>query len=257
MRSPLTPICGDKAKSYSALGLAPPNAQISAYSPLTASNPLYELMRSHAVKHNTLTLSLPENVEDRGSLKIGMPPQSSQNTMRIPFGNATSPGLGNSWHVPLDSVSLHGNINLHLPMTSVYGRLDLEPAIRLPPSTTEVIYKAIGVIPNSLFYGASIDCTAREKLPDLVLNVGGNDVKLAKDEYSSEQLVYGHPVCVVAILPSDGEGVAVLGTNFLRKYHVVIDMDQGELRCKYGSTDSRTRQARADKLPVNARTAMI
>jgi hypothetical protein len=222
-------IQSNEAEQYSALGLAPPDAQTSAYSPLTASNPLYELMRSHAVKHNTLTLTLPDSVQDRGSLKIGVPPQSSEGEIRIPFGNAKSPGLANSWHVPLDSISLDGNIKLHLPLTSVYGRLDLEPAIRLPLSTTEVIYKAIGATPNSLFHGASIACTAREKLPDLVLNIGGNDIKLTRDEYSSEQLVYGHPVCVVAILPSDEEGVAVLGTNLLRKFRVVVDMDRSEL----------------------------
>ena len=222
----------DEADLYSALGLAPPNARTLAYSPLTAPNPLHELMRSHAVEHNTLTLTLPDSVEDRGSLKIGVEPQSFEGSIRISFGNATSPGLANSWHVPLNSVSLDGNIKLHLPLTSVYGRLDLEPAIRLPPSTTEVVYKAIGATPNSLFHGASIACTAREKLPDLVLNIGGTDVKLTRDEYSSEQLVYGHPVCVVAILPSAEEGVAVLGTNLLRKYRVVIDMDRSELGCK-------------------------
>lgn len=194
---------------------------------------MYELTRSHAVKHDTLTLTLPNSVEDRGSLKIGVPPQSSEGSIRIPLGNSTSPGLANSWHVPLDSVSLQGGPKLHLPLTTVYGRLDLEPAIRLPPSTTEAIYKAIGATRNSLFHGASIDCRAREKLPDLALNIGGNEVKLTRDEYSSEQLVFGHPVCVVAILPSDGEGVAVLGTNLLRKYCVQIDMDQGELRCKW------------------------
>jgi len=225
-------IHGDEANRYSALGLAPPSAQTSAYSPLTASNPLYELVRSHAVKHNTLTLNLPGSVEDRGSLKIGVLPQSSEDTISVPLGNSTSPALVNSWHVPLDSVSLDGNIKLHQPLTSVYGRLDLEPAIRLPPSATEVLYKAIGATPNSLFHGASIDCGAREKLPDLVLKIGGNDVKLMRDEYSSEQLVYGHPVCVVAILPSDEEGVAVLGTNLMRTYLVVIDMDRGELGCK-------------------------
>ena len=161
-----------------------------------------------------------------------MPPQSSEDSVRIPFGNSTSPVFANSWYVPLECVSLNGNIELRLPLISVYGRLDLEPAIRLPPNATEVIYKAIGATPNSLFHGASIDCRAREKLPDLVLNMGGNEVQLTRDEYSSEQLVYGHPVCVVAILPSDEEGVAVLGTNLLRKYRVMIDMDRGELECK-------------------------
>jgi hypothetical protein len=172
-----------------------------------ASNPLYELMRSHAVKHNTLILTLPDSVQDRGSLTIGTAPHSSEDSIRIPFGNSTSPGLANSWHIPLDSVSLDGNTKLHLPL--------------------------ISATPNSLFHGASIACNAREKLPDLVLNIGGNDVKLTRDEYSSEQLVYGHPVCVVAILPSEEEGVAVLGTNLLRKYRVVIDMDRGELGCKW------------------------
>lgn len=207
-------------------------------------------MSSHAVKHNTLTLTLPGSVEDRGSLKIGVPPHSSEDTVRVPFGNSASPGLVNSWHIPLDSVSLDGNIKLHLPLTSVYGRLDLEPAIRLPPSATDVVYIAIGATPNSLFHGASIDCRAREKLPDLVLNIGGNDVQLTRDEYTSEQLVYGHQVCVVAILPSEAEGVAVLGTNLLRRYRVMIDMDRGELGCKYGHLRNRTCGACVDVLLV-------
>jgi hypothetical protein len=222
-----------KLNAISALGLAPPNAKISAYSPLTAPNPLYELMRSRALEHNTLTLTLPGTTKDRGALRLSLPPQTSEGTIRIPFANATDPGLDNSWHVPLNSISLGGQTKLNLPLTNVYGRLDLEPAIRLPPSTTEAIYRAIGARPGSLFHGASIDCRAREKLPDLILNIGGNEVKLTRDEYSSQQAVYTRPVCVVAILPSEGEGVAVLGINFLRKYHVMIDMDGNELGCEF------------------------
>lgn len=189
-------------------------------------------MRRHALEHNTLILTLPNSPDDRGSLHVGLPPQVSEDIIRIPFSNASSTGLGNSWHVPLDSISLEGQNKFHLPLVNVYGRLDLEPAIRLPPSTTETLYKAIGAKPNSLFHGASIDCRARAKLPDLVLNLGGNDVKLTRDEYSSEKEVYTHPVCVVAILPSEKEGVAVLGTNLLRKYHAMIDIDGDELRCE-------------------------
>lgn len=210
-------------------------------------------MRSHALKHNTLTLTLPDSTEDRGFLQIGLPPHINEHTIRIPFSNASESGLDSSWHVPLDAISLEGQKKLHLPLANVYGRLDLEPAIRLPPSTTEAVYKAIGATPNSLFHGASIDCRARAKLPDLVLNIGGNDVKLTRDEYSSEQTVYTHPVCVVAILPSDGEGVAVLGTNLLRKYHATIDVDGDELRCKSESSGDHTG---ADILPVNARTTV-
>jgi hypothetical protein len=222
-----------KLNAISALGLAPPNAKISAYSPLTAPNPLYELMRSRALEHNTLTLTLPGTTKDRGALRLSLPPQTSEGTIRIPFANATDPGLDNSWHVPLNSISLGGQTKLNLPLTNVYGRLDLEPAIRWPPRPTEAIYRAIGARPGSLFHGASIDCRAREKLPDLILNIGGNEVKLTRDEYSSQQAVYTHPVCVVAILPSEGEGVAVLGINFLRKYHVMIDMDGNELGCEF------------------------
>jgi hypothetical protein len=222
-----------KLNASSALGLAPPNAATSAYSPLTAANPLYELMESHALEHNTLTLTLPSTPQDSGALRLGLPPQTYKDTIHIPFANATESGLDNSWHVPLDSISLGGETNLHLPLANVYGRLDLEPAIRLPPSTTQAIYKAIGARPGSFFHGATIDCRAREKLPDLILNIGGHDVKLTRDDYSSERAVYTHPVCVVEILPSEDEGVAVLGINLLRKYHVVIDIDGNELGCEY------------------------
>jgi hypothetical protein len=65
-----------------------------------------------------------------------------------------------------------------------------------------------------------------------VLEIGGNEVRLTRDEYSSQQAMYGYPFCVVGILPSEEEGVAVLGTRLLSKFHVVIDADENELGCK-------------------------
>jgi hypothetical protein len=152
--------------------------------------------------------------------------------LRIPFANEKSPGLAGTWHVPFDSISLEGDTKLHLPLKAVYARLDLDPTIRLPAETTKQIYEAIGAKPNSIFRGASIGCEARAKLPDLVLDIGGNEVRLTRDEYSSQQAIYGYPFCVVGILPSEEEDVAVLGTHLLSKYHVVIDVDSNELGCK-------------------------
>jgi len=153
---------------------------------------------------------------------------------RIPFANQKSPGLAGKWHVPLNSISLEGDSKLHLPLKAVYGRLDLDPTIRLPSETTKQIYEAIGAKPNSIFRGASIDCGARAKLPDLVFDIGGHEVRLTRDEYSSQQAVYGYPFCVVGIWPSEEEDVAVLGTHLLSKYRVVIDVDENELGCKCG-----------------------
>jgi hypothetical protein len=193
---------------------------------------LHQLIESQAIRHNTLTLTLPTSTTDRGSLAIGLSPRSHKNTLRIPFANQKSPGLAGTWHVPLTSISLAGNPNLHLPLKSVYARLDLDPTIRLPSETTKQIYEALGAKPNSIFRGASIGCEARAKLPDLVLEIGGNEVRLTRDEYSSQQAMYGYPFCVVGILPSEEEGVAVLGTRLLSKFHVVIDADENELGCK-------------------------
>jgi hypothetical protein len=216
-----------------ALGLAPPNAKTSAYSPLQAPNPLHQLIQSQAIRQNTLTLTLPTSTTDRGSLTIGLPSKSHKNNIRIPFANQNSPGLAGTWHVPLTSISLAGTPNLHLPLKNVHARLDLDPTIRLPSETTAQIYEALGAKPNSIFRGASIGCEARAKLPDLVLEIGGNEVRLGRDEYSSQQAMYGYPFCVVGILPSEEEdGVAVLGTRLLSKFHVVIDADKNELGCK-------------------------
>jgi hypothetical protein len=107
-----------KLNAISALGLTPPNAKTSAYSPLTAPNPLYELMKSRALEHNTLTLILPSSTKDSGALRLGMPPQASDDTIRIPFANATDLGLDNSWNVPLNSVSLGGQTKLELPLAN-------------------------------------------------------------------------------------------------------------------------------------------
>jgi hypothetical protein len=215
-----------------ALGLAPPNRNTSAYSPLAAPNPLYQLVECQAVRHNTLTLTLPTSTTDRGSLSIGLSPKSHKEMLRIPFANQNSPGLAGTWHVPLKSISLGGDSKLHLPLKAVYARLDLDPTLRLPAEATKQIYEAIGAKPNSIFRGASIGCEARAKLPDLVLDVGGKQVRLTRDEYSSQQAIYGYPFCVVGILPSEEEDVAVLGTHLLSKYHVVIDADANELGCK-------------------------
>lgn len=149
--------------------------------------------------------------------------------MRVPFANQKTPGLTGTWHVPLNSIALEGDSKLHLPLKAVYGRLDLDPTIRLPSETTEQIYEALGAKPNSIFRGASIDCGARAKLPDLVLDIGGSEVRLTRDEYSSQQAIYGYPFCVLGILPSEEEDVAILGTHLLSKYHVVIDADANEL----------------------------
>lgn len=195
-------------------------------------NPLCELVKSHAVKHNVLTLTIPDNVNEQGSLQVGPPQQLNKNAMRVPFANEKTPGLAHTWHVPLDSISLEGHPNLHLPLKSVYGRLDFEPSIGLPPKTANEIYEALGAKQNDLYRGAMVDCNARVNLPDLVLNVGGNTVVLTWDEYSFIQSVWGYKVCVVAIVPTEGDNVAVLGTNFLRKFHAVIDLDEGELGCK-------------------------
>ena len=193
---------------------------------------MHQLIESQAIRHNTLTLTLPTSTTDRGSLEIGLPPKSHKNMLRIPFANQKSPGLAGTWHIPLNSISLEGSSNLHLPLKAVYARLDLDPTLRLPAETTKQIYEALGAKPNSIFRGASIGCEARAKLPDLVLEIGGKEVRLTRDEYSSQQAIYGYPFCVVGILPSEEEDVAVLGTHLLSKYHVVIDADENELGCK-------------------------
>lgn len=221
------------ADGKSALGLAPPSAETPAYHPLSAPNPLYEIVKSRAVRHNALTLTLPRNVGERGFLQIGKPSEPTNGAIRIPLANQTKPGLAHTWHVQLGSVSLAGHKKLDLPLKSVYGRLDFEPSIGLPPKIATQIYSALGAKPNSRLRGASIDCNARESLPDLVLGIGGNEIVLSKDDYSFEGAVYGHPFCVVAIESTESEGVAMLGTTLMEKFHVVIDIDEHELGCEY------------------------
>lgn len=197
-------------------------------------NPLYELVKSHAVEHNVLTFTLPDSVEEEGSLQIGQVQRAHEEaTMRIPLVNSSNPSLAHTWHVALDSISLSGHPNLHMPLKSVHARLDFEPNIGLPSQAANKIYEALGAKQNDLYRGAMIDCNAMESLPDLVLSFGGSEVVLTRNEYSFEQNAWGYKVCVIAIVPTEGEEVAVLGTNFLRKFHVVIDIDEGELGREY------------------------
>jgi hypothetical protein len=44
-----------------------------------------------------------------------------------------------------------------------------------------------------------------------MLEIVGSEVKLTREDYSAERLVFGHPYCVVAILPLEGEEVVFNG----------------------------------------------
>lgn len=116
----------------------------------------------------------------------------------------------------------------------MHARLDFSPSLGLPSKTANEIYKALNAKQNDLYRGAMIDCDSRRNLPDLVLGFGaGREVVMGWEEYSFEQTAWGYTVCVVGIVPVEGEGVAVLGREVLGKFGVVVDVDGGELGCEF------------------------
>ena len=201
-------------------------------------------MESGALDHNTMTLTLPRRYDQRGALSFGITPDLTDvKQIRLPLSNQTRGYLSNTWHLALDGVALRGeNFTFKAPLKDVYARLDFDPYIGLPSDITKAIYEALNATTNEyLFVGAIIECKTRDTLPELVLNLAGQEIVLDKSDYSFRgRWSDGREVCIISIVPTPAkEEFAILGTNFLNKYHMVFDLDERELGCKFLQTFRR------------------
>lgn len=128
------------------------------------------------------------------------------------------------WEVDLDSISF-GDETAELENTGVI--LDTGTSlIALPTDLAELLNKEIGA--KKGFNGQySVDCSARDSLPDISFKLGGYDFAISPYDYILE--VSGS--CISTFMgmdfPAPVGPLAILGDAFLRKWYSIYDLGKG------------------------------
>ena len=180
-----------------------------------------------------MTVSLPYVPGERGSLSLGALPEDANGDdyLRLPLGNTSE---RNTWHVGIDIISLAGNVSLSFPLTDVYADFELSTGLIFPKNVTEAIMKALNAKLEDWFYMPIINCSKWDTLPDLVLEFSGHEIVLPKEDYAVHGYLGPDEICAIDIEWSlyDDNSVT-LGVQFMRKFHMVFDMDKHELGRKF------------------------
>ncbi|KAI1331572.1 Asp-domain-containing protein [Xylariaceae sp. FL0255] len=128
------------------------------------------------------------------------------------------------WEVDFNSISLGGE-TAELDNTGVI--LDTGTSlIALPTDLAELLNKEIGA--KKGYNGQySIDCSARDSLPDISFNLSGYDFAITPYDYVLE--VSGS--CISTFMgmdiPAPAGPLAILGDAFLRKWYSIYDLGKG------------------------------
>ncbi|KAI0506490.1 aspartic peptidase domain-containing protein [Xylaria bambusicola] len=128
------------------------------------------------------------------------------------------------WEVDLDSISFGGE-TAELDNTGVI--LDTGTSlIALPTDLAELLNKEMGA--KKGFNGQySVDCSARDSLPDVTFKLSGYDFSITPYDYILE--VSGS--CISTFMgmdfPAPVGPLAILGDAFLRKYYSIYDLGKG------------------------------
>ncbi|KAI0554745.1 aspartic peptidase domain-containing protein [Xylaria curta] len=128
------------------------------------------------------------------------------------------------WEVDLDSISF-GNEAAELDNTGVI--LDTGTSlIALPTDLAELLNKEIGA--KKGFNGQySVECSARDSLPDITFKLSGYDFAISPYDYILE--VSGS--CISTFMgmdfPAPVGPLAILGDAFLRKWYSIYDLGKG------------------------------
>ena len=182
-----------------------------------------------------MSVSLPYNPGKRASPTLGaVPGDAGDEFVRLRLSNASSTPLANTWHVELNRIRLSGKTSLDIPLTDVSTGFNLWPDLVFPQDATEEILEALDVSQSDRFVYPYINCSRWDDLPDLVLTLAGYDIVLAEEDYAFRGYVGAEQMCFLNIQPENFfNGPVTLGVKFMRKFHMVFDIDEHELRRKF------------------------
>ena len=223
----------------SGMGFGPPNASAQVYTETKVPNILANVLAEDVLAEDIMTLSLPQIPWERGSLLLGaVPDEAEDDYLRLPLFNRSAGVLGGGWYVPIDSVSLSGNVSLEMPLRDIYAGFELDLGFIFPRNVTEAIIKALGAKTDQFFL-PTVNCSRWDDLPDLILTFSGHDIVLKKNDYAG-RWYYGPDMFCAIEIQSDWytQDSVVLGVNFMKKFHMVFDMEENELGRKFRFVNS-------------------
>ena len=128
------------------------------------------------------------------------------------------------WEVDLDSISF-GNETAELENTGVI--LDTGTSlIALPSDLAELLNKEIGA--KKSYNGQyTVECSARDDLPDITFALSGHDFAIGPYDYILEM----QGSCISTFMgmdfPAPVGPLAILGDAFLRKWYSIYDLEKG------------------------------
>ena len=184
-----------------------------------------------------MTLSLPYSPPEQGSLFLGgIPPEADKWGVRLPLDPSKGGQLADTWHIGIDTISLVGNTSLEIALSDHYAGFELGLGFAFPRNVTMAIWDALDAEPEEGNAFGIFNCTKWDSLPDLVLNFSGYEVTMAREDYAFHGSTYpgGGSFCAVNISPEwFSNNTITLGVTFMRKFHMVFDMEEKELSCKF------------------------
>lgn len=175
---------------------------------------------------------------------------SNSAQIRTPFSHSTSDALVNTWQVRLDNLSVKGSGTTSTEISDLYATLIADMWTSLPKQicnqTLEALRATNGLYNFGQFVLPTYDCSLWGAMPDLIFTFVGTDIALTEEDYSWRgSFPSGAEDTCAAFLQEnefDSEAVTV-GAELLRKFYVVFDMDNDELRREYTRYEDDSRES--------------
>jgi len=224
------------------LGLGPKYGNSS-----TGSGNLVTNMYSQGlIPRNVFSMIIPHMEGDPGELIFGGTngDVDLDDVVMVPVTNATGSGwnpdvLTNAWQVSAGHVKLGSGIVLNRTLDGYTAFIEAEfPYIGLPSDVVDQMHVYMGAYRLGWSWIFALDCDGREKLSDLVFNLGGQEFRMSPFDYTEEYENDGQKRCISMFIDIDSrEGDKVptiaLGMGFLRGFQTVFDLERNMIGCEF------------------------
>jgi len=235
----------------SAIGLGRSNASVPVYTDTKVPTILSSIVSQGVLDKTIMTLDLPRNTHKIGSIYLGMIPDevSKSDQIRVPFSHSTSDALVNTWQVRLDNLSVKGSGTTSTEISDLYATLTADMWTSLPKQIYNQTLEALGATNGLYNFGQFVlptyDCSLWGAMPDLIFTFAGTDIALTEEDYSWRGSFPSgaEHTCAVFLQENEFDSKAVsVGTELLRKFYVVFDMDNDELRREHARYEDDSRE---------------
>jgi hypothetical protein len=220
------------------LGLTPPHAEEE----FNVDQPsfLTQIEDSTVLPEPIFSLKLPRSWDEEGEFRLGT---TNPDLYTGPFKSVkvlpNSPSNERSaWQVPISHIALNTSIpyNTTFPANMKLSLVS-EPVMILPHKFLKDFVAIIGAKPFQWIF-MQIPCDRRPYLPDMVVGIGGHELRVTAFDYTFEYPTQRGfaPTCVIWPIVQEysiPDDEVVLGTTFLKAFYTVFDWKEREVRCKY------------------------